>query len=192
MHGGAIDEEMISYTREIQGRLHKLEMNRFLLDGYIGVGTRLFQGAKAQRFEVTQHILVSANASVYLEPSARKGCWKAWVWRTDRGQIWWAIHCASKDCSTGRVVLEPVVQNSLLQKQREWHQCWFSRILMMASKCIQVSENHYLDICLLMFLISKYKSHYFLNGLCSAFTFWSPPFFYIMFNLKTLFKLFEK
>lgn len=43
MHGGAIDEEMISYTREIQGRLHKLEMNRFSLDGYIGVGTRLFQ-----------------------------------------------------------------------------------------------------------------------------------------------------
>ena len=41
MHGGAIDEEMISYTREIQGRLHKLEMNRFLLDGYIGVGCHL-------------------------------------------------------------------------------------------------------------------------------------------------------
>ena len=67
-----------------------------------------------------------------------------------------AIHCASKDCGTGRVVLEPLVQNSLLQKQRKWHQCWFSRMLMMASKCILVSEKHYLDVCLLRFLICKY------------------------------------
>ena len=91
------------------------------------------------------------------------------------GEDMGAIHCASKDCSTGRVVLEPLVQNSLLQKQRKWHQCWFSRMLMMASKCIQVSEKHYLDVCLRRFLICKYKSHYFLNGLCSAFMFWSPP-----------------
>ena len=102
------------------------------------------------------------------------------------GQIWGAIHCTSKDCSTGRVVLEPVVQNSLLQKQREWHRCWFSRILMMASKCIQVSEKHYLDICLLRFLISKYKSHYFLNGLCSAFIFQSPLFFALCLILKPI------
>lgn len=45
--------------------------------GMLAISGRGTMGTKAQRFEVTQHILVSANASVYLEPSARKGCWKA-------------------------------------------------------------------------------------------------------------------